>query len=54
MEIAKETLAEHGVKTRPFASCCAEYAKHREAYFDMLNAARDIVPDVRNEELRRG
>ncbi|KAI5122674.1 hypothetical protein M0805_007934 [Coniferiporia weirii] len=47
-KIAKETLTEAGASARPFVSCPPHLAFHRQAYLNMLSAARSLVPHVKD------
>ncbi|KAH8112077.1 hypothetical protein DFH11DRAFT_536614 [Phellopilus nigrolimitatus] len=52
IEIAKETLSEAGASARPFVPCPPHLELHRQAYFDMLVAARALVPHVLDADVK--
>ncbi|EJD04965.1 uncharacterized protein FOMMEDRAFT_154116 [Fomitiporia mediterranea MF3/22] len=52
IEIAKETLSEAGASARPFVACPAHLVRYRQSYFEMLSAARSLVPYMKDADVK--
>ncbi|KAL5525219.1 hypothetical protein ACEPAF_9088 [Sanghuangporus sanghuang] len=51
-QIARDTLSETGVSAHPFVACPAHLIHYREAYFNVLSAARSLVPYIEDPEVK--
>ena len=52
-QIARDTLTEAGISTRPFVSCPVDLLQYKEEYFKVLSVAKELIPFVNEPETKR-